>query len=151
MGFMGERIYVELPYRVGEKPGPRRNFRLGKIPVEWAWGDALIFFHQAIDLDIAGNRDGAGDGGDDGSGVVYLDPSLYENANPTAFCQPPCTFVFPPWVLPYTTTISPPPFTSTVFNQWVDVVTGQVPGGGGITTETTTYTTTTGKIRLNEL
>lgn len=102
----------------------------------------------AIDLDVVGSRDGVGNGNGTGNGtgdgdLVLIDPSIYSDPNPVAFCQPPCTFVFPPWQLPYTTTISPRPVTSTVVNAWTDVVTRQNPDGA-TSMETLTFSTTVG-------
>ncbi|CAK1362346.1 unnamed protein product [Cercospora beticola] len=113
---------------------------------DWARGLGLGGISDwAIDLDITGTRSGNGSnggGGGENGEVVLIDPSIYSDPNPVAFCQPPCTFVFPPWQLPYTTTISPPPITSTVVNAWNDVVTRRNPDGA-TTTETLSFTTTT--------
>lgn len=84
---------------------------------------------QAIDLNYTGSAGGNGGGNDNngtngsGSGVVTIDPSVYQDPNPSVTCQPPCTFVFPPWTLPYTTTISPPPVTSSIVDYWPYVTT----------------------------
>lgn len=93
---------------------------------------------QAIDLNYTGSAGGNGDGTDGngtngggsggGSGVVSIDPSVYQDPNPSVTCQPPCTFVFPPWTLPYTTTISPPLVTSSIVDYWpyVSTISGTV-------------------------
>lgn len=97
---------------------------------------------KAIDLEISGDGSGGGDGDDGGDGendnVVIIDPSIYEDSNPKATCRPPCTFVLPPWTLPYTTTITPTPITSTVLLQWPSVSTG---GGGATSTVYVSKTT----------
>jgi chitinase len=77
----------------------------------------------AIDLDADYNvGDGPG-GGDSGSGPVIVSPDIYKEPNPLATCYPPCTFVWPPWVLSTTTTISMPPVTVTYEENWVTTVT----------------------------
>ncbi|KAK4611783.1 Killer toxin subunits alpha/beta [Fulvia fulva] len=81
----------------------------------------------AIDLNYTGDA-GGGSGGNNstngtGSGVVTIDPSIYGNPNPQVTCQPPCTFVLPPWTLPYTTTITPAPVTSSIVDYWPYVTT----------------------------
>lgn len=105
--------------------------------------------NQAIDLNYTGDAGGGGgnssDGGGggnngDGSGVVTIDPSIYGDPNPQVTCQPPCTFVFPPWTLPYTTTISPTPVTSSIVDYWPYVTTIS-----GIVTSTLYISKTTGK------
>lgn len=50
----------------------------------------------------------------DGSGVVVLDPSVWESPSPTAACYPPCTFVFPSQTLSSAQTITVPPATETI-------------------------------------
>lgn len=98
---------------------------------------------QAIDLEISGDGSDGGDGDDgENDNVVIIDPSIYEDANPEATCRPPCTFVLPPWTLPYTTTITPTPITSTVLLQWPSISTG----GGGVTS-TVYVSKTTGAYR----
>jgi chitinase len=71
--------------------------------------------------------DGSGSGGSpasaDGQGgevsedsddVVYIDPSIWNEANPEINCQPPCSFVLPPLQLSEPTTISIPPMTTSL-------------------------------------
>ncbi|KAJ8115315.1 hypothetical protein ONZ43_g4695 [Nemania bipapillata] len=53
-----------------------------------------------------------GDGGDEGSGVVYIDPSIWNDPNPTAYCIPPCIIVLPPKETALTYTF--PPITTTI-------------------------------------
>lgn len=144
------QINVRLTYGLGSISGTWRRVRLGRSAFFMMKAKLLTPLRmKAIDLDITGSGGGSGGGSGnnegEGSGVVFIDPSIYEDDNPTAFCQPPCTFVFPPWQLPYTTTISPTPATSTVLNQWTDVVTRQNPGGV-TSAETLTFSTTMGNI-----
>ncbi|OTA67732.1 glycoside hydrolase family 55 protein [Hypoxylon sp. EC38] len=82
------------------------------------------------------------DSEDEGSGVVYIDPSIWGDEDPTVYCIPPCiiilppkettiTYTFPPIIttIPVwtgdddhptivTTTIVLPPFTATSLNYW---------------------------------
>ena len=55
-------------------------------------------------------------GGDSsgGSGVVYVDPSIWNETNPVVYCIPPCIIVLPPRALTSTTTITYPPITTTL-------------------------------------
>jgi chitinase len=66
----------------------------------------------AIDLQSNGTTDyldpGSGDDGD-GSGLVYVDPSIWTDPTPVVNCIPPCSFVMPPLTLPTNTTIFIPP------------------------------------------
>ncbi|KAF2150413.1 glycoside hydrolase family 18 protein, partial [Myriangium duriaei CBS 260.36] len=68
----------------------------------------------AIDLnssyDLGSNQGAWGSG----SGIVYIDPEIFTDPNPTIACYPPCIFIFPPWILPNPTTIAIPPVTSTI-------------------------------------
>jgi chitinase len=91
----------------------------------------------AIDLNSAG--DGAGNSGP-GSGQVLIGTEIYTQATPTVNCQPPCTFIFPPWTMSTSATISQAPTTPTVRNEWPLVITD----GNGITsTSHITETVTT--------
>lgn len=58
-----------------------------------------------------------------GSGVVYVDPSIFTDPDPTIACLPPCTFVLPPWILSTSTIISQPPITETVLEMWPSTTT----------------------------
>ncbi|KAI8954477.1 hypothetical protein F4801DRAFT_533349 [Xylaria longipes] len=93
----------------------------------------------AIDLDADyGADDGAGDG-DNGSGPVYISPDIYTEPDPIIQCYPPCTLIFPPWVLPSPTTISIDPVTVTYRDTWETTVTIS----GGIITTSAGETTST--------
>ena len=63
--------------------------------------------------------------------------------NPSVSCYPPCTFVFPPWILPQPSIISRPPATLTVQESWPTVTTlaGGVTSTGYITTTKVTTVT----------
>lgn len=94
---------------------------------------------------------GLSDGGDPGSGggqgggseptgtspsvVVYIDPSIWTQANPIMNCEPSCTFVLPPFSLSTPTTITFPLYTTSLAVAWSE--------SGKLTTtiETTTLTT----------
>jgi hypothetical protein len=67
-------------------------------------------------LAVQGADFGAGtDGsGSNGSGIVYVDPGIWNETDPTADCQPPCVIVLPPKALPTNTTISFPPYTTSL-------------------------------------
>jgi hypothetical protein len=75
--------------------------------------------------------DGGGAGGNPGSGggqngggagaggaVVYIDPQIWTEPNPQINCIPPCTFILPPLVLPTPTTISFPPYVTSLDVAW---------------------------------
>ncbi|KAK5000912.1 hypothetical protein LTR66_000329 [Elasticomyces elasticus] len=71
---------------------------------------------------LPSNTDGSGVGGS-GSGTVYISPDIWQKPNPVVQCQPPCTFVFPPWTLSAVTTIKIPPVILTVEDTWVTTIT----------------------------
>jgi hypothetical protein len=52
-----------------------------------------------------------------GSGMVYVDSSIWAQDKPEAQCEPPCVLVLPPIQLPALTTISIPPLTTSYFVQ----------------------------------
>jgi chitinase len=54
----------------------------------------------------------------DGSGNVYIDPSIYKDPNPIVYCEPPCTLILPPLVLSTSTTIKFPPYTTSLDVAW---------------------------------
>ncbi|KAI1123371.1 hypothetical protein F5Y10DRAFT_286254 [Nemania abortiva] len=88
------------------------------------WAQALNFggvSDWAMDLETSyyGNGTEAGTG----SGVVYIDPSVLTDPDPTIACDPPCTFVLPPWTLSETTVISQPPITETILDMYASVLT----------------------------
>jgi len=60
----------------------------------------------------AGAGDNGGTGG--GSGIVYLNPTIWTEQNPEVHCKPPCILVLPPIQLANPTTISLKPLTTSV-------------------------------------
>lgn len=107
-----------------------------------AWAQGLNFggvSDWAIDLNASFTDNGTEIG--EGSGVVYIDPEIYNMPSPTIACLPPCTFVLPPWTLNTTTTIFVPPTTIVVQDTWPSVSTD----ANGVTTSyyVTSTTTTT--------
>ncbi|KAL1966730.1 hypothetical protein VTN77DRAFT_3927 [Rasamsonia byssochlamydoides] len=89
-----------------------------------AWAQGLNFggvCDWAMDLNASYAANGTEIG--EGSGVVYVPPDIYSSASPTVTCLPPCTFVFPPWTLTTTTTITLPATTMTVEEIWPSVST----------------------------
>ena len=77
-----------------------------------------------------------------GSGDVYIDPSIWSSATPVVSCIPPCDIILPPYTFSTTTTMSFPPFTTTLTESWVS-------GSSIITVLTITYPPlTTTEVRL---
>jgi chitinase len=62
----------------------------------------------AVDLQSNGTTYYVEPGSHDGSGVVYVDPSIWTDPTPIVECIPPCSLVMPPLTLPTTTTVSIP-------------------------------------------
>jgi chitinase len=50
--------------------------------------------------------------------MVYIDPSIYEEESPEIHCYPPCTFILPPLSLDRPTTISFPPYVTSLDVAW---------------------------------
>lgn len=117
------------------------------FPYKWSLMCRAGTSDWAMDLNASysGSLGLGGGGGDNGtgdaSGVVYISPDIFTDPDPTVACQPPCTFVFPPWTLSSTTTISQPPVTMTVEDMWPLVET--LDGGVTSTVYASTLTTTT--------
>lgn len=63
--------------------------------------------------EIGDDSGSTGSGSSGGSGVVYVDPSIWNETNPTVYCIPPCVIVLPPRPVT-TTTITYPPITTTL-------------------------------------
>ncbi|KAH8165445.1 hypothetical protein CIB48_g2775 [Xylaria polymorpha] len=108
--------------------------------VEWVRG--LNFggvSDWAIDLDADYGSDDEPGQGDGGSGPVYISPDIWKQSDPVVQCEPPCTFIFPPWVLPTPTTISMDPVTVTYREVWYTTVTKS---GAVITTSVGQVTST---------
>lgn len=71
-----------------------------------------------------GGADLGGDGGlNDGSQIVYIDPTVFLEPSPTVGCWPPCTLVFPLSTMPFLSTIDLPPITTTITVNSVTTVT----------------------------
>ena len=82
---------------------------------------------------------GSGSGGYGATGngsdsIVYIDPSIWSESNPVITCEPPCIFVLPPFVLHSTTTITFPPYVTSLDVAWSES------GSWTSTVETTTLT-----------
>lgn len=73
---------------------------------------------------VSCSSDPGGTSGQSGSssggcgGIVYIDPSIWEETNPEISCEPPCTFVLPPLQLPTATTITFPPYVTSLDVAW---------------------------------
>lgn len=66
--------------------------------------------------DNPGSPGGGQNGG--GSGVIYIDPSIWDEPNPVVNCQAPCTLILPPLQLPKPTTIHFPPYVTSLDVAW---------------------------------
>ncbi|KKZ62236.1 chitinase [[Emmonsia] crescens] len=98
------------------------------------------------------------EGGDGGSGEVYISPEILKRQDPVIACVPPCTFIMPPISLATPTTITLPPYTTSLEVAWPTTRLVTLPGGSlststGLarTIQTTTLTITpitTSKINL---
>lgn len=99
-------------------------------------------------LDDGMGLDGADpDGADSGSGDVYIGPEIYDDQDAVVICVPPCNFILPPISLESDTTITFPPYTTSLEVAWptTSVVTledGSVSTSAGLgrTIQTTTLT-----------
>lgn len=88
-----------------------------------------------------------------GSGTVFIDPTIWGQSSPTVQCYPPCTLVLPPVTLSTTTTITFPPYTTSLEVGWTTTetfvtsdTTASVSGASTVyvtisTTETLSYYT----------
>src|SRR5437762_3475394 len=88
------------------------------------WAQSLNFggvSDWAMDLETSYYGNGTEVG--TGSGVVYIDPSILTAPDATITCEPPCTFVLPPWILSTITMISRPPITETMLEMYASVET----------------------------
>ncbi|KEY73171.1 hypothetical protein S7711_04137 [Stachybotrys chartarum IBT 7711] len=64
------------------------------------------------------NPDDPGGGQGEGSGMVYIDPEIWEEDSPEVNCWPPCTLVMPPLSLETPITISLPPYETSLDVAW---------------------------------
>ena len=58
------------------------------------------------------------DGSDSGSGDVYISPKIYKEKEPAVQCNPPCNLILPPITLPTPTTITFPPYETSLHVAW---------------------------------
>ncbi|KAL7912414.1 pectate lyase superfamily domain-containing protein, partial [Trichoderma velutinum] len=77
-----------------------------------AW---LVLSTSGSDL---GNNGSLVGGESDGSGFVFLDPTIWSQQKPTVQCSPPCTLILPPVTLSTTTTITFPLYTTSLEVGW---------------------------------
>lgn len=66
----------------------------------------------------AGGGNGGSSEGNGGDSIVYIDPSIWGESNPVINCEPPCTFILPPLQLSSTTTITFPPYVTSLDVAW---------------------------------
>jgi hypothetical protein len=71
-----------------------------------------------------------------GGEIVFVDPSIWHEENPTAACNPPCQIILPPLELSTTTTITFPPYTTSI---------SEICGDGSITVHSTVISIPPGK------
>ncbi|KAF3480778.1 uncharacterized protein GIQ15_06125 [Arthroderma uncinatum] len=69
------------------------------------------------------------EGSDSGSGDVYLSPEIYKIQNPGNACIPPCTFIMPRLTLDKVTTITFPPYVTSLEVAWWTASAITLPGG----------------------
>ncbi|EFE38061.1 class V chitinase, putative [Trichophyton verrucosum HKI 0517] len=69
------------------------------------------------------------EGGDSGSGDVYISPEIYKVDKPGIACIPPCTFIMPRLTLDEVTTITFPPYTTSLEVLWWTAQAITLPGG----------------------
>ncbi|TGJ82575.1 hypothetical protein E0Z10_g6178 [Xylaria hypoxylon] len=62
-----------------------------------------------------GNSGGTGEGAES---IVYIDSSIWGDTGPVINCEPPCTFILPPLQLPTPSTVTFPPYTTSVDVAW---------------------------------
>ncbi|KAI8625119.1 hypothetical protein F5Y19DRAFT_277848 [Xylariaceae sp. FL1651] len=62
-----------------------------------------------------GNSGGQGEGSDS---IVYIDPSIWKDPEPIINCEPPCTFILPPLPLATPSTVTFPPYTTSLEVAW---------------------------------
>ncbi|KAI0181430.1 hypothetical protein GGR52DRAFT_524499 [Hypoxylon sp. FL1284] len=66
-----------------------------------------------------GSGGGQGGASENGcGGLVYIDPSIWKEPNPVINCEPPCTFILPPLQLSTATTITFPPYVTSLDVAW---------------------------------
>ncbi|KAM0542646.1 hypothetical protein ACHAPJ_012678 [Fusarium lateritium] len=65
-----------------------------------------------------GGSEDPGGGQGDGSGVIYIDPKIWEEDQPEVKCHPPCTMVLPPSSLEKPVTLTLPPYETSLDVAW---------------------------------
>ncbi|KNB10683.1 hypothetical protein FOXG_10827 [Fusarium oxysporum f. sp. lycopersici 4287] len=65
-----------------------------------------------------GGSEDPGGGQGDGSGVIYIDPEIWEVDQPEVKCHPPCTMVLPPSSLKKPVTLTLPPYETSLDVAW---------------------------------
>ena len=75
-------------------------------------------FNTTVNSTGVNQRSADPDGSDSGSGDVYISPIIYDEDEPKVACIPPCTLIFPPVPLDSTTTITFPPYTTSLEVAW---------------------------------
>ncbi|KAI0410472.1 pectate lyase superfamily protein-domain-containing protein [Xylaria grammica] len=92
-------------------------------------------------LSTVGKSIGSGQGGDSNSGIVTIDPVIWNEPTDsvTVQCHPPCTYVLPPLTLSTLTTFSFPPWSGPIEVGWTTEQTFTYLG---------TVTTTTGYVSV---
>ncbi|KAM5359510.1 hypothetical protein ACJA88_015111 [Fusarium oxysporum] len=65
-----------------------------------------------------GGLEDPGGGQGDGSGVIYIDPEIWEEDQPEVKCHPPCTMVLPPSSLKKPVTLTLPPYETSLDVAW---------------------------------
>ncbi|CZT19452.1 uncharacterized protein RCC_05303 [Ramularia collo-cygni] len=100
-------------------------------------------FLELADLSAQSLGSELGSGGGNGSGVVYINPTIWmePQASRTVDCIPPCTFVLPPITLATPTTITFPPWTTTLEVGWTTTSAYTTTDSVGPATITTSFFT----------
>ncbi|KAL8651232.1 MAG: hypothetical protein Q9226_004788, partial [Calogaya cf. arnoldii] len=83
---------------------------------------------------------GGGNSSQSGPETVLLPPSIWTARDPVVQCEPPCIFVLPPYQLSTTTTITFPPYKTTLDVAWLTTVVTTASGGAVMTIESYTRT-----------
>ncbi|KAI6750545.1 hypothetical protein HG530_014826 [Fusarium avenaceum] len=65
-----------------------------------------------------GGSEDPGGGQGDGSGVIYIDPEIWEQDQPEVKCHPPCTLVLPPSSLKKPIALTLPPYETSLDVAW---------------------------------
>lgn len=85
----------------------------------------------------SGNSGGGSSGNGVGSGVVYVDGTVWTDPQPLVACEPPCVLILPPIQLPSSTVITFPALTTTYVTKRIP---GDAAGQGALPTLLTVTT-----------